>query len=316
MILVTGATGFVGTALCGALLAARRPFRALIRSHEKARSRGLDAAHCVQGDLAGDLKGALDGVQQVVHLAGLVRARSAAELLAINRDGTARLAAAAHAAGVARFVQVSSLAAAGPSVDGTGSACLPVAARPVSDYGRSKLAGEQALVAADVPWLILRPSVVYGPWDTDVRVLFELVRRRLVPIVGAELRYSLVHVDDLARAIVAALDAELVGACLPIAHAEVLTQRAWLERLARAVGSEPRFVELPRAAGWLAAHAGEAWARVHGRAALFGRDKLRELRAGSWVADPEPAAATLGFRATVDHDRGFAATAAWLRANA
>src|SRR2546426_4377097 len=116
--LVTGATGFVGGHLVEVLLARGDEVTALVRSPRKAASLPGRGVHLVEGDLsdAASLVGACAGREIVYHAAGLIAARSGAEFLAVNRDGTERLLlAAAQAGSVTRFVLVSSLAAAGPS---------------------------------------------------------------------------------------------------------------------------------------------------------------------------------------------------------
>jgi len=143
MILVTGASGFIGANLCARLVADGVRFRALVRSREKARKRGIPDEAIVVGDLFANLDSVVVGVSAVVHLAGLVRASSAKELERVNAMGTANLMRAlAELAPEARTVVVSSLAAAGPSADGSGTAVAPEAAHPVSAYGRSKRAAE------------------------------------------------------------------------------------------------------------------------------------------------------------------------------
>ncbi|MCB9892476.1 MAG: NAD-dependent epimerase/dehydratase family protein [Planctomycetes bacterium] len=330
-ILLTGASGFVGTAVAhrflhgvphrdqGSSRGRALGFRALIRDVRKAEARGIPPSCHVELDLTtateADLRRALAGIEAIVHIAGLVRG-SRADLDRVNTECTRRLAAAfedVHPGG--RFVLVSSLAAAGPSPDGVGTGREPELAGPVSDYGRSKLAGEIALRDVASSWISLRPGIVYGPWDTDVYVLFRMAERGVVPIVGRRSRYSLVYVDDVAEAVVLALDADesATGRAYPIAHAEVLAQDDMLRRMARAVGRDVRLLGLPRFMAYASAAAGEVASRLRGRPALFGFDKYREMKQGSWVCDPAPARERLGFEASVGHDDGFARTVQWYR---
>lgn len=294
-------------------------FRAVVRGMAKAELRGLDLDACLALDLAvaseSDLSAALDGVRSVIHVAGLVRGTKA-DLDTVNGSATRRLAAAfaAQCPG-GRFVLMSSLAAAGPSSDGKGSSCAPEEAQPVSHYGRSKLEGERAVRELCASWITLRPGIVYGPWDSDVYVLFRMAARGVVPLTMAKSRYSLVHVDDLARAVVLALRADTAacGRAYPVVNAEALSQRDFLQRIARAVGREARLLPVPRVLAYFSAALGEAQAKFRGRPALFGFDKFREMRQGSWVGDPEPLRRAVGFEAAIDHDRGLASTASWYR---
>ena len=316
MWLVTGASGFLGSHLCRRLEESGRPYRALVRNPAKAIARGIPEAKLLEADLGGELgPEVFDGIDAVLHLAGLLRGRSEAELCSINRSATDRLARGFERQKPSgRFVLVSSLAAAGPSADGSGTDALPESARPVSAYGRSKLAGETALVERDLSWNVLRPAIVYGPWDSDVLILFKMLDRGLTPLVGPRVRYSLVHGDDVAVALIAAADSPNDRVCMPVAHPEVLEQEDWLQRMARGLGRErARLLKLPRAAAWLSAASAELWGRLRNSPATFGLDKYREMRQGSWVADTEPAREHIGFVADIAHDDGFASTAAWYR---
>ncbi|MFQ5845212.1 MAG: NAD-dependent epimerase/dehydratase family protein, partial [Planctomycetota bacterium] len=150
-VLVTGGYGFIGSHLVERLLAQGARVRGLLRPPRSREVFSGRPVEIVRGDLRdeGALMEAVRGVDRVYHVAGLIAARGPAEFRAVNRDGTRRLAECVRrgAPRCRRFVYVSSQAAAGPSRDG-----VPVdesaPGRPVTDYGRSKLEGEHALVQA------------------------------------------------------------------------------------------------------------------------------------------------------------------------
>lgn len=313
-ILLTGATGFVGSALAHRFEERGIDWRALVRSRAKAEALALPRERLIEGDLASEPRAYLEGVTSLVHVAGLVRG-TRAQLDDVNVQGTRRLAEAFEASCSGRFVHISSLAAVGPSPDGQASACSIEEARPISDYGRSKLGAERAVRDSLTRWLTLRPGIVYGPRDTDVYVLFKMAARGVLPIVGRKERFSMAHVDDVADCCLAALEArpEAGARAYPVVHAQALRQDDWLRRIARAVGRDARLLPLPRAFAWISAAAGEAAGRIRGRAPLFGFDKFREMKGGSWVGDPAPAREALGWAARIGHDEGFAQTVSWYR---
>src|SRR5205823_14015189 len=150
-VLLTGGSGFLGSYVAEQLAAGGHVVRALVRP-KSARSilDKLPRVEFVPGAIErpDTLKPAMEGVDAVVHVAGIVKARKPADFFEVNTQGTRNLVDAALArGGLERFVYVSSLAAVGPSADGT-----PVSEnaepRPVTQYGRSKLEAERAVLAA------------------------------------------------------------------------------------------------------------------------------------------------------------------------
>jgi UDP-glucose 4-epimerase len=165
-ILVTGATGFIGSALIRTFAARGHALRAALRQPPPHVFQAVDDVF-QHGDLAQtvDWEPALDGIDAVIHLAGVAHAGpgiAAARYDRVNRLATERLANAAAKRGVRRFVFVSSLRAqCGPTADHVlTERDTPT---PSDAYGRSKLAAEAAVRAAGVPFTILRPVVLYGP---------------------------------------------------------------------------------------------------------------------------------------------------------
>lgn len=184
-IAVTGATGFVGQALLDAATKEGAVLRALTRKPQAPR-KGVE---WVRGDLADKaaLARLVDGARAVVHIAGLTTAKDAAAFEAGNVTGTMAMVEAALAAGVPRFVHVSSLAAREPEL---------------SLYGGSKARGERVVKASGLDWTIVRPPAVYGPRDDAMFELFRSARFGVVPAVRAA-RTSLIHAEDLARLLLA-----------------------------------------------------------------------------------------------------------------
>jgi nucleoside-diphosphate-sugar epimerase len=279
-------------------------------------SRAAAACRVVAGGLDDEraLAALVEGQDVVYHVAGLVAARDPREFAAANRDGTARLAHAARRAGVGRLLLVSSLAVTGPSRAGErpDEASGP---GPVTEYGRSKLAGEQAARESGAPLTIVRPPAVYGPRDRAFLALFRSARRGLVPLLGdGRQELTLVHARDLARALVAAATSpRTAGGTYHAGNSRPVTQRELARAVAAALGRPPRLVPLPPALVRPVLGAAGALARALGRAPLLDADKCHELLAPGWACSSEALARDAGWRAEIALADGLAETAASYR---
>jgi nucleoside-diphosphate-sugar epimerase len=257
-----------------------------------------------------------DGADVVFHVAGCVAARSDAEFFRVNRDGAGRVAGACARAGVARLVLVSSLSVTGPSVPGRAvdEASGP---GPVTAYGRSKQAGEEAVRASGVPFTVVRPPAVYGPRDRAFLPLFRAASRGVVPLLGDGAReITLVHASDLARALVAAATASAtLGGTYHAAHEDPVTERALAEAVGRAVGRPVRCVPLPAPLVRGVLGVAGAASRARGRAPLLDGDKANELLAPGWACSSAALRRDAGWTAEIPLDRGLAGTASAYREN-
>jgi nucleoside-diphosphate-sugar epimerase len=187
------------------------------------------------------------------------------------------------------------------------------APRPLTAYGRSKRAGEEAVRASGVAFTIVRPPIVYGPRDRQTLRLFRLARGRMAPLLGdGGQELSLVHVRDLADALVsAATSPRTTGGVYHAAHPEVVTQRALLEEIGRAVGARPRLIPLPVAVVRAALVLSGASMRLTGRSTLLDPDKGPELLAPAWTCATAALERDAGWRARIPLAQGAHEAAAW-----
>lgn len=185
---VTGATGFVGSHFLRIARDAGCEVRALTRGWRPPEE-GID---WIEGalDRTDSLGKLCEGADAVVHIAGAINAPSRAGFETVNVGGTANIIDAARRTGLRRFVHISSLSAREPDL---------------SDYGRSKAKSERLVAASGLDWTIVRPPAIYGPGDRETFELFRMARRGLVALPPRG-RFSLIHVEDLCRLILAALD--------------------------------------------------------------------------------------------------------------
>ncbi|MEP6801676.1 MAG: NAD-dependent epimerase/dehydratase family protein [Acidobacteriota bacterium] len=314
--LLTGATGFLGSHVARSLLARGWSVRALVRGGPE-RLGTLPAAgvEVVAGDLsaATDLDAAASRVDAVVHVAGITKARTREEYREGNARGTARLVdAARRSAPGALFLLVSSQAAAGPARGGR-----PVAEedppRPVSWYGESKREGEEAVRAAwRGPWVVIRPSVVFGPGDRGLLLLFRAAAKGWLPVPAADSRIQLIRAERAADAIAAAAARpDLAGRAGFLADPAPRTIGELSTLIASLPPKRPRLVAVPRAAVRVAGAVETVVESLTRRSRPFNADKAREILAGDWICDGTPLARDLRLPEAPPLREDLAATWGW-----
>jgi nucleoside-diphosphate-sugar epimerase len=309
-IAVTGATGFIGRHVAAALLARGDRVRAIVRPDSpRAAPDRVEVARVPLTPSA--LETAFAGCDTVVHLAGLVAAQRDSEYVAVNVDATRAVALAVRTAN-ARLVHISSLAAAGPAPAShpRGEDDAP---RPITMYGITKLAGERAVT--DTPglrWTVLRPGVVYGNGDRALMPLVRLAALPVIPLVGRpDGAYMFVHIDDLTRAILAAIDGEQDGLVCFVGHARPVRPRELYHELRDIVHGRGRIVRIPAPLVWVVANAGEFAGLVARRSMVLDRRRYNELYAEGFVCRVDRLRDRLGVEATIDLHEGMTKSAHW-----
>jgi nucleoside-diphosphate-sugar epimerase len=308
--LVTGSSGFIGRHLVDRLLLCGMEVRRLVRT------RGATdlPAGCVCADYAtgAGLPEAIAGVDIVFHLAGVTKALRPSDYFAGNVRAAENLARVAGK--VPRFVHVGSLAAVGPSEPGA-DVTEDTEPHPVSEYGRSKLAGEQAVRRLLPGAVVVRPPVVYGPHDTDVFQMLRAVERGLDVRIGrAERWFSAIYVEDLVEGLIAAARCPAAaGRSYFLTYAEPVSWTAFTATAAGLLGRRPRPIVLPRPAAMAAGWCAEAWSRVSGKPGILSRDKVREAAHPRWTCSSARATRELGFTASTSLDRGLGLALAWYK---
>jgi len=268
-------------------------------------------------DEPASLARAVAGTDVVFHCAGLTKARSEAAYHYANAVGTENLIRACLAQETPPLcVYISSQAAAGPCQDEEAKS-EEASCAPISAYGRSKFAGERAFraVAGRLPFVILRPSAIYGPRDGELLTYFKFIARGIEPAIGWTDRYvNVCYINDLVNAILLAAEKEAArGQTYFIAHDEVWDWRRLGRVAAEAVGVKTRRVMVPKALLFGAATVAELAATFSGRAATLNREKARDLTQKRWVCDISKAKRELGFTPRVGFAEGARLTVAWYR---
>jgi len=268
---VTGGTGFVGRHILPLLAQGAWSVKVLARDPKKVA--GAPNTAVIRGDVLD--RAALDqlcsGCDVMLHLAGAIRG-SPDHMMRVNAGGTENAMAAADSAGIRRFIHVSSLAAREPGL---------------SAYGKSKSEGEMAVRLAPraVQTLTLRPSAVYGEGDEATLPLLKLLLSDTAMIPGtATARFSLIHVADLARILVAAVAGAAEGLReLDDGHGGYTW--AQVSDVTRQLFGRPKRVfYIPRPAAFALGYGSDLIAHATGWSRMVSVDKMRQLYHPDWVA--------------------------------
>jgi nucleoside-diphosphate-sugar epimerase len=267
---VTGGTGFVGRHLIDAALAQGHLVRALTRSPRPPR----EGVHWIYGSMEKPLalSQLVSGADAVIHVAGVINAPSREEFAIGNVEGTLAVVDAARAAGIRRFVHVSSLAAREPKL---------------SNYGWSKARAEIIVAASALDWTIVRPPAVFGPGDREMLELFRAAAKGLVPLPPGG-RLSVIAAQDLVRLLLAVLPDD------DESHAAIFepddgcaggwNHRDFAQAIGMAVGRRVRVQPVP---AWVMRAGAKIDAMVRGPNAKLTADRVNYFLHDDWVSNPE-----------------------------
>jgi NADH dehydrogenase len=236
-VFLTGATGFVGSHLLSRLLREHHQVRALVRKKSTRLPNFGETSQVeqVEGDItAANLADSLAGCDAVINLVGIIAERGRETFQAIHYEGTRSLVKAARSVGVTRFVQMSALGA-----------------RPgdASPYHTTKFAAEEEVRGSGIPWVVLRPSLIFGPGSAFVQQMADVMRAapliRPVPGTG-EYRFRPIHVDDVAECFTQALsNSAATGQTINLVGGEELTLNQIAGEIAACLGIHKKVVHVP-----------------------------------------------------------------------
>jgi 2-alkyl-3-oxoalkanoate reductase len=321
-VLVTGASGFLGGAVARGLIATGHEVTVLQRSPS-----GLQCREVLGDILDGGAVGeALQGVEAVIHLAAKVAVSGAhSEFTRVNVTGTTTLLEASRAAGVRRFVHVSS-----PSVAHAGSPLVSAGAGLANpdtvhgSYSRTKAASEIIALAADCPGfavVAIRPHLVWGPGDEQLvgRIVTRANAGRLFLIDEGVALIDTTYIDNAVTALMASMehapDSVVHGRAFVVSNGQPRTVAELLTRMAVAGGATAPTRSIPYRLAWLAGWVAERVWRVHPRRDQAGDPPMttflaEQLATAHWF-DQREARRALCWEPTVGLDEGFERLAAW-----
>jgi nucleoside-diphosphate-sugar epimerase len=326
-ILITGASGFIGSFLVEEGLKQGFQVYAGIRKSssreylQDPRIKFLEFDFSTLEKVTATLEQCKAGnihFQYIVHNAGLTKVKKKEDFYNVNCRNTVHFIEALIATGMVpeKFLFVSSLAAYGPGNPDTGEPVrLSHDPKPIELYGKSKLEAEKYITSLkDFPWLIVRPTGVYGPKEKDYFVFFQTINRGMEPYIGFRKQVlTFIYVRDLVRVIYLALASTHVNKAWFVSDGKEYPSELFAQITKKALGKKTVRFTVPLFLVKTIAIVGENVASLWGSIPTLNTDKYNVLRSTNWRCEFEPLEKELGFKAEYDLEKGVAETLEWYK---
>lgn len=320
-ILITGASGFVGSWLVKEAIARGLETYAGVRStSSKALLPQTGYTICEMDFDDPQMIENLLGEHQfdyILHNAGITRTHKNSIYMKVNVDYSKMLAeiAVKTTPSLKKFIFTSSIESHG-SADPTSDGIIRegMEAAPRTTYGLSKLRAEKALLEVDnLPLLIMRPTAVFGPGERDLFMVFELIKKyRFAPISGSsKIKYSFIYVKDLARVMLDAVLSKEVNKSYFVSDGRLYSIKQFTGGIAKALGVKTFGFTIPFPALSAAVAFSGIWDRITGNKSLLNKEQLAKMKALNWDVDIRPLVEDFNFQADYSMDEATAETAAW-----
>lgn len=322
-ILITGASGFVGSFLVEEALKTGLEVYAGMRSTSSRKWLKDPRINFIELDLSDTdlLTSAMMKHQfdYVIHNAGLTKGRTINDYYVVNADFTHNLARAnAKNTRLKKFSFMSSLAAYGPA-DHQPDQVLSLSSKPnpVTSYGRSKLRAEKFIQdLGDLPYLIFRPTGVFGPRETDFFTLFQAVNRGVAPRIGwSEQWLSLIYVKDLVHIIMKATLSDVDQKSYFVTDGNLYAASKFNRIVAESLDKKPFNIKVPLPAVYLIASINEAYSNLTGKSTILNKDKYAELKARNLDCDISDLVQDFDFLPKYDLKSAVNETTQWYQEN-
>ncbi len=324
-VLITGASGFIGSFIVEEALQRGMEVWAAVRKSSSREWLQDDRIHFIELNLSSedDLKSQLKNhvFDYVVHAAGVTKCLKKEQFYQVNTEGTRHLVHALLALQMPlkRFVYLSSLSIFGAIREEL--PYLPIREddepQPNTEYGKSKLAAEDILeaVADKLPYVILRPTGVYGPREKDYFLMVKSIQSHTDFSVGFKRQdITFVHVKDVVQAVFLAMERGKSGRCYFLSDGQVYQSSTFSDLIIHELGN-PWCLRI-KAPIWVlrvVTFFGEQVGRITGKISALNNDKYHILKQRNWQCDIQPAIDELGYQPQYQLERGVKETVAWYK---
>lgn len=323
-VLVTGATGFIGSHVADKLLAKGYEVRCIARRTSNLRwleGKDIQIISASLGDKA-SLREAVAGVDYIYHVAGLTFARNFDEFIAGNRDATRNLleVASEFAPNLKRFLFVSSQTVVGPSPSLDKPIDETTPCNPLTSYGKSKKAAEDVVLSfkGKIPFTIVRAPAVYGPRDTAIFDIFRTVKMGLGTMIGFNEKFiSLIHSEDLSRGIIEAAEStKALDNIYFVSSEEFYTWKQLIDIIGNKMGK--KFIlklRLPHSVVLTVAGISEFFGKFSSKPPVFNYEKGIDFIQTYWTCSTQKAINDFGYRQKMSIESGMEDTIKWYKEN-
>lgn len=322
-IFITGATGFIGKHIVQKAILQGYEVYAFVRAYSDLTH--LRGAHLLFGDITDkesimtallDLRVNNIGIDYVIHAAALTKSNDKKAFFKTNLVGTQNLIEVFRVLNMRpeRIVFLSSLAACGPGK--IGSTIQITDTNPVTFYGKSKLQAEPVIKDSNLPYVIIRPTAVYGPGEKDLFTVFKFINRSINPLLGNRPQeLTFIYVDDLVKLVMDALSTEVINETYFATDGKIYTRKDLTLAISKALNKQPidLIVPLPLVKG--IAYITQTLNKLLGTPGQLNLDKYNELVAESWNCNLEPTLVNMGFESKHDLYSGINKTVQWYKQN-
>ncbi len=322
-VLITGASGFVGGFIVEEILKHNFEVYAGVRKTSNRKYLSHPDIRFVEMDFADKeaLKNLLQKVPRfdyVVHAAGIIKTCDNNNFDTVNYHYTKNLTEALAETGKIpdKFLYISSLAAVGP---GDENSLKPVALsdepHPVTFYGKSKLKTEQLIQSLEnFPYLILRPTGVYGPREKDYYLAYKSIRQNIETYIGSkEQHLTFLHVADLARLVVTALKSEIVRKTYFVTDLQHYTAEQFNALIRKILNKKALVIVFPKFFVRMVVTVNERISCLFGKPVTLNSDKYKELICKNWLCEADEIVKDFGFRPQYDLEKGLRQTINWFK---
>jgi nucleoside-diphosphate-sugar epimerase len=320
-VLITGASGFVGYHLIVEAVKSGMEVYAAVRASSDVKHLNDFNVKYTNLDY-GSVEALKENIltnqyDYIIHASGTTKAKSKAEYNRINAEYTRNLAVAAAGTGVQKFIFVSSLAALGPLSDINSEIQDDSSPQPVTSYGESKLLAEQYLSSVEnLPWIVIRPTAVYGPREKDIFIIFKSINMGLEPYIGKfDQQFSFIYVKDLASIIIAALTSSIIHKAYNVSDGRKYDRYALADFSKSALQKKTFKFHLPVSGVSLVASIMDRLYSNSNTTPALNKEKMSELTAVNWACNINHLKADLAYSPNYNLEQGISETLKWYKKN-